>query len=324
MKNCPKCGAQYDNETLLFCTRDGTPLVEQGAPPEFKDMPSESWEEETIVNIPVDPASRKVVIETQPVEPVPPPPVQPNVQARRVPPYEPPPQKPKIALTIVLTALCTIAIIAIAFVAWWAINGGTGNDLPADGNLDANLLNVNVNANANMFNANYNANMMNIDMNANFNANANFNSNYNFNVNTNFNTDFNSNANFNANRPTPTPRPSPTPKPTETPDEDPEEDPTPTPSGTPGVVNLGNLNSRARNLPVPTYPPAAKTAGINGTVAVSVVVDESGNVISARAASGPLMLRGAAESAARQARFSPQRMGGQPVKMSGSLLYTFQ
>lgn len=327
MKTCPKCGAQYDNETLLFCTRDGTPLVVEGTPPEFNDMPSESWDEQTVIiakpgdTQPVTDQARIVVPTSEPA--VTRNPVTPQQESRRIPPppYEPPPQKPKILLTVVLTALSTIAIIALAFATWWALNGGSGNDLPVNGNLDANLFNnnANTNFNANMFDANFNANMMNMDMNANFNANFNTNFNANFNFNSNSNANFNSNVNV--NRPTPTPKPSPTPTPT--PDEE-EEETTPTPSGTPGPVNVGDLRSRAQNVPQPSYPEAARTAGISGTVNVTVVVDENGNVISARAASGPLMLRPAAETAARRARFNPARMGGQAVKMSGTLSFNFQ
>lgn len=334
MKTCPKCSAQYDNETLLFCTRDGTPLVAEGPPPEFTDMPSESWDEQTVIiskpagsgpGQPIHPSDQaRIVVPTSEPAVTRNPVTAASQESRRIPPppYEPPPQKPKIFLTIVLTALSTIAIVALALAAWWGLNGGSGNDLPVNGNLDANLFNnnANTNFNANMFNVNSNVNM-NVDMNANF-LNSNFNTNANFNYNVNSNANFN--ANVNVNRPTPTPKPSPTPKPTETPEDEDEDNTSPTPSGTPGVINAGNLNSRAQNLPVPSYPQAAKTAGITGSVAVSVMVDESGNVVSARATSGPLMLRSASEAAARRARFNPPRMGSQPVKMSGTLLYNFQ
>ncbi len=322
MKTCPKCGAQYDNETLLFCTRDGTPLVAEGSDPEFTGMPSESWEEDTVVVSPKSSSEAKIIVPTgesegeQPVVPV---------TAPRIQPYQPPPQKPRIGLTILLTVLCTIAVLALAVAAWWALNGGSSN-MPANGNFDANLLNANVNNNANLFNMNTNFNV-----NTNVNDNANFNSNANFNFNFNSNVNFNANVNANVNKPTPTPKPTPSPKPSpsETPDDgddnaSPSPRPSTTPSMTPRAIDAGVLNSRAVSLPRPAYPPAAKTAAVTGSVNVSVLVDEQGNVTSARAVSGPVMLRAAAEAAARQARFNPPRLGNQSVRMTGVLLYSFQ
>ena len=88
-------------------------------------------------------------------------------------------------------------------------------------------------------------------------------------------------------------------------------------------VSGGVLNGRATSLPRPLYPERARRAGVAGTVAVEVTVDESGRVISARAVSGPMMLRDAAVSAARQARFTPALVSGKPVPMNGRINYNF-
>jgi protein TonB len=61
-----------------------------------------------------------------------------------------------------------------------------------------------------------------------------------------------------------------------------------------------------------------------GVVAVEVVVDETGHVISARATSGPLSLQPAAVQAAKLAQFSPTKLSGQAVKVSGIINYNFQ
>jgi hypothetical protein len=53
------------------------------------------------------------------------------------------------------------------------------------------------------------------------------------------------------------------------------------------------------------------------------MIDESGRVIEARATSGPLSLRESAVNAARQARFAPTLVSGQPVRVTGFLNYTF-
>jgi periplasmic protein TonB len=56
---------------------------------------------------------------------------------------------------------------------------------------------------------------------------------------------------------------------------------------------------------------------------VQVLVDESGNVISARAISGHPLLQAAAVAAAQQAKFAPTSLMGEPVKVSGVLTYNF-
>ncbi|MEJ7698207.1 MAG: hypothetical protein WKF71_00965 [Pyrinomonadaceae bacterium] len=53
MKFCPTCQTRFDEEILRFCTKDGTPLVEENQP-NFTEMPSESateddFGEETII-----------------------------------------------------------------------------------------------------------------------------------------------------------------------------------------------------------------------------------------------------------------------------------
>ncbi|HEY1404311.1 MAG TPA: TonB family protein [Pyrinomonadaceae bacterium] len=88
-------------------------------------------------------------------------------------------------------------------------------------------------------------------------------------------------------------------------------------------ISGGILNGKAISKPVPRYPAAARAAGVTGTVEVAVVVDEEGAVISAEALSGPDELREAAVEAARRARFSRTHLSGQPVKISGLLVYNF-
>jgi periplasmic protein TonB len=56
---------------------------------------------------------------------------------------------------------------------------------------------------------------------------------------------------------------------------------------------------------------------------VEVVLDENGKVISAEATSGPVILREAAVQAAKRARFSPTKLSGMPVKVSGVINYKF-
>jgi protein TonB len=76
-------------------------------------------------------------------------------------------------------------------------------------------------------------------------------------------------------------------------------------------------------LPKPNYPPIAKQIGVQGTVAVQVLIDETGKVVSAKALSGHPLLVPEAVRAAKGALFSPTMIGDQPVKVSGVITYNF-
>jgi protein TonB len=97
--------------------------------------------------------------------------------------------------------------------------------------------------------------------------------------------------------------------------------PSPTPRTAP--ISGGVLNGKAISLPKPAYPPIARAAHAAGTVVVQVLIDENGNVVSAKAVSGHPLLQAVAVSAARQARFSPTKLSGQPVKVTGVIQYNF-
>jgi TonB family protein len=88
-------------------------------------------------------------------------------------------------------------------------------------------------------------------------------------------------------------------------------------------VSGGVLNGKAIELPKPGYTAQAKSTRASGVVVVEVVIDEKGKVISAKATSGHALLRQSAEQAARNARFSPTLLSGQPVKVTGEINYNF-
>ena len=102
-----------------------------------------------------------------------------------------------------------------------------------------------------------------------------------------------------------------------------DSDPPPAPRPILKPVSGGVLNGTALTLPSPIYPDAAKRMRTSGTVTVDVVLDETGKVVSAVASSGPPTLRDAAVQAALRARFSPTKLSGQPVKVSGTINYKF-
>lgn len=104
-----------------------------------------------------------------------------------------------------------------------------------------------------------------------------------------------------------------------------EPPPPPPPGSAPSqrIVSGGVLNGKAISKPEPPYPPIAKAAKASGTVTVQVTVDEAGNVVSATAVSGHPLLQQAAVAAARQAKFTPYKLNGSPVKVTGVLTYNF-
>lgn len=143
----------------------------------------------------------------------------------------------------------------------------------------------------------------------------------------------NSETPSNNNTVTPTPKPSPTRTTSPTPNQPPTPSVTPTltpktpkpsPPKTPSdTVNGGVLNGRAVFLYQPVYPPDAKANKIGGSVSVQVLVDESGKVVSANAVNGHNLLKQPSEKAALSSRFTPAKVNGQPVKVTGIIVYRF-
>jgi TonB family protein len=86
---------------------------------------------------------------------------------------------------------------------------------------------------------------------------------------------------------------------------------------------LGVVNGSATYLPKPPYPAAAVAVNAQGKVSVQVTIDEDGRVVSARAVDGHPLLRGVAEAAAKQAKFSPTLLSKVPVKVTGVIVYNF-
>jgi protein TonB len=98
------------------------------------------------------------------------------------------------------------------------------------------------------------------------------------------------------------------------------EAPPPTP---PRPVSRGVLQGNAIRRAQPKYPLLARRARLQGIVEVHIVVDEQGNVISAEAVSGHPLLQQAALETARQWKFRPTLLNGQPIKVAGILQFHF-
>ncbi|MEJ7861775.1 MAG: energy transducer TonB [Pyrinomonadaceae bacterium] len=356
MKFCPTCQTRFDEEILRFCTKDGTPLVEEKQP-SFTEMPSESainkddFGEETIISrkpappttdVPLTSSSDKtenlrnaaaprIVIPTIENK------IAPPIQTKTTQVYrQTAPPKSNTAKIVFLTILGTIVLLAAA--------GGTFLFLRHDGDSVDNNRNINTNLSPVDVNLNTNLGVSNslVDFSSNIDSNTN--------LNTNINTNVRVNTNIIVK--TPTPRPSPSPTVTSTPNANANQNSnninaattpvntrpitTPTPADTPPrtsptetappsnrPVNAGVLNGRAVNLPTPAYPPTARQVRASGRVTVQVLVDEGGNVISAKATGGHPMLRAPAEAAARQSRFNPVKVNDRSVQVTGVVLYNF-
>ena len=97
----------------------------------------------------------------------------------------------------------------------------------------------------------------------------------------------------------------------------------PTANGEQKTLEVGSLTDKGTSKIVPTYPQIAKSAGVSGLVRVKVVVDEKGSVASIAWIEGPMLLRQAAQDAARQWKFPPTIVDGKPVRVAGYIDFAF-
>lgn len=85
------------------------------------------------------------------------------------------------------------------------------------------------------------------------------------------------------------------------------------------------LNGKALSMPKPEYPePVRGGRRLEGTVIVKVMIDETGRVIEAHdMCHGQAYLSEASVYAARLARFSPTKISGMPIRVTGVIQYRF-
>ena len=247
MKYCPICDERYDEEIIRFCTKDGTPLVDDeqpsftALPSESTDGPDDDFGEETVIRrkganaanlddagLPFDTEgqSERIVI---PTSPAPAPPVRPRATQA----YYPPPPEPNTAKTVFLTILGTLAVLGFGAAVFWFLQ----KDTPAN-------LNTNINVNL-------------AGQNTNLNTNVGFDSNFNFNAS--FNTNYNTSTNLNTNLRIPTPTPTPKPSPSVSPIASPTAAASPSPTPRPTVIIRPNTNAGPTPLGTPRTGPRPPT-----------------------------------------------------------------
>ena len=247
MKICPICDERYDEDVILFCTKDGTPLVDEKQP-NFTALPSEPLDEpdmdfgeETIISrkptvstvdsTPYDlpQQGERIVIPTSPA------PGPQQIRPRTTQAYYPPPPS-NTAKTVALTILGTVVVLGFGALLFWFLQKET----PA---------NVNVNRAAN---ANQNVNL---------NTNLGFDSNFNFNSTANYSTNYNLPTALNANIKSPSPTPKLSPSPSISPSPSTSPSTTPTPKPTP--ANRPEVNTNATPTATPRTGPRPPPLVIN-------------------------------------------------------------
>jgi hypothetical protein len=103
----------------------------------------------------------------------------------------------------------------------------------------------------------------------------------------------------------------------------PSPQPTTATTAEPQLISTGSLSGRESKRVAPNYPSMAKTHNVTGTVRVFAIVDENGKVWVTNS-EGPMLLRTAAEEAARGWTFPPSVSGGKPVRLAGYLDFEFK
>ena len=96
-----------------------------------------------------------------------------------------------------------------------------------------------------------------------------------------------------------------------------------TPGSEPQLVSTGSLSGRETKRVTPSYPPQAKTHNVTGTVRVFAIIDENGRIWVTNS-EGPMLLRKAAEDAARGWTFPPSLVNNKPVRLAGYLDFDFK
>jgi len=99
-------------------------------------------------------------------------------------------------------------------------------------------------------------------------------------------------------------------------------------NGSDSLTNPSAAEQFAEAVPtykvVPEVPEVARSSRTFGTVKVTVAIDETGNVVSAKATDGPIVLRQAAENAARRWKFRPATRNGQPTSTMQIIQFNFE
>ncbi|HEV2835414.1 MAG TPA: energy transducer TonB, partial [Pyrinomonadaceae bacterium] len=99
--------------------------------------------------------------------------------------------------------------------------------------------------------------------------------------------------------------------------------PTQTTTTEPQLISTGSLSGRETKRVSPNYPQSARSHNVSGTVRVFAIIDENGKIWVTNS-EGPILLRQAAEEAARGWTFPPSAANGKPVRLAGYIDFEFK
>jgi protein TonB len=74
----------------------------------------------------------------------------------------------------------------------------------------------------------------------------------------------------------------------------------------------------------PVYPPEARKQGLQGVIALDIVIGRDGSVLSMQPLNGPETLAKAAMDALRWWKFSPYRLNGTPAVVETTVAVEFK
>lgn len=89
-------------------------------------------------------------------------------------------------------------------------------------------------------------------------------------------------------------------------------------------ISSAQLFAKAKERPLPPYPPIAKAAHAEGTVIIELLISAAGDVVCTRPLTGHPLLRAAATAAVLKWKFDPFDAAGRSAKVIGTIAINFK
>lgn len=88
-------------------------------------------------------------------------------------------------------------------------------------------------------------------------------------------------------------------------------------------ISCGAINGIAEKFAKPEFPKAARAINASGAVSIFSIINEEGNVISAKAFSGHPLFHKVSEKATLNSKFKKVILNGKSVQISGTVIFYF-